>query len=224
MIDWSRAFLVAALGALVLGLASTAMVGGLVGVDVARAQSPAPSAGTAVSPVSGVDDTTAAADPDPDAQLDDTAAGGLDNTDLGGPIDDTGQPAADPPPTTTPGPSPGSDGATPPSAGDPPSPASGAPGASPPPIYLIVNAPSSAPISSGRQSAPKPKSSKKKHSSKKKRESSKKSKRRSKRGHSHRRTHTRTTSGRVGRELGPRPFPPRRATAARVTRRRSMPG
>src|SRR4051795_12292250 len=86
MINRSLAFLVAALGALVLGLASTATIGGAVGVDVARAQSPVPSAGTAAD--SGVGDTTAAADPDPDAQLDDTSAGCPDQ---GGHIrDDTG--------------------------------------------------------------------------------------------------------------------------------------
>src|SRR6185295_732947 len=114
----------------------------------------------------------------PDTGLDDTPVGGLDNTDLGGPIDDTDQPAAEPPPTTPPGPSPGSDSATPPSAGGAPSPASGAPspasgapGASPPPIQVIVNVPNSAPIGSGRQSAPNPKSSKKKHSAKTKRKS-----------------------------------------------------
>src|SRR4051812_41835791 len=90
MINRSLAFLVAALGALVLGLASTATVGGLVGVDVAHAQSPAPSAGAAAD--SAVDDTTAAADPDPDAGLDDTATGTLDQGGLGGPVDD--QPAA----------------------------------------------------------------------------------------------------------------------------------
>jgi len=249
MINRSFVMLVPALGALVLGLASTATVGGLVGVDVARAQSPLPSAGTAAD--AGVDDTTAAADPDPDAQLDDTATGtlgqgglagpvddqpgfgtgsdtgtgsgtapdtglddtpvgGLDNTDLGGPIDDTDQPAAEPPPTTTPGPSPGSDGATPPSAGGAPSPASGAPGASPPPIQVIVNAPNSAPIASGRQSAPKPKSSKKKHSSKTKRKSSKKSTRRSKRSHSGRRTERVTARDRAP----PAPFPRRSPTAS----------
>src|SRR4051794_38144505 len=279
IINRSLAFLVAALGALVLGLASSSTVGELVGVDVARAQSPAPSVGTAADP--GVDDMTAAADPAPDAQLDDTATGtldhgglgrpvddrpgtgggsdtstatgtgsapapppdpeaglddppvecldqggvgapiddtgsagvtaadpgscaaagtdpgtgsttdpdaglddtpvgGLDNTDLGGPIDDTNQPAADPPPTTTPGQSPGSDGAAPPSAG-------GAPGASPPPISVIVDVRKSAPIVSGPQSAPKPKSSEKTHSSKTKRKSSKKRKRRSHRSHRHRR-------------------------------------
>src|SRR3954469_1385372 len=86
MINRSLAFLVAALGALVLGLASTATVGGPVGVDVAHAQSPAPSAGTAAD--SGVDDTTAAGDPDPDAQLDDTSAGCLDQG--GHSEDDTG--------------------------------------------------------------------------------------------------------------------------------------
>jgi hypothetical protein len=186
------AFLAAALGALVLGVASTATVSGLVGVDVARAQSPAPSPGTPAGsaparppdPEAGLDGTPAgcldqgglggpiddagtadvtAADPgscaatgtdpgtgsttDPDAGLDDTPVGGLNSTDLGGPIDDTNQPAADPPPTTTPGPS-GSDGATPPSAGGAASPASGAPGASPPPIHVSVNVPSSAPIAS----------------------------------------------------------------------------
>jgi len=86
MINRSVAFLVAALGALVLGLASSSTVGELVGVDVARAQSPAPSAGTAADP--GVDDTTAAADPAPDAQLDDTATGTPDEGGLGRPLDD----------------------------------------------------------------------------------------------------------------------------------------
>src|SRR4051812_3998057 len=102
MINRSLAFLVAALGALVLGLASTATVGGLVGVDVAHAQSPAPSAGTAAG--SAVDDTTAAADPD--AGLDDTPAGCLDQGGLGGPIDDTATAAvaaADPGPCPPPG-------------------------------------------------------------------------------------------------------------------------
>jgi hypothetical protein len=140
----------ATLGALVLGLASTAGVGGLAGVGVARAQSPAPPADAAVPPDSGGDDTavgeldptdpagpvdatntdaeppadttpadtppadttpadaapadaapadaapadatpadtTPAAAPDPDAGLDDTPTGSLDQADLGGPVDD----------------------------------------------------------------------------------------------------------------------------------------
>ena len=69
MINRSLAFLATALGALVLGVASPATVSGLVGVGVARAQSPAPSGGTAADP--GVDDTTAAVDPDADAEHDD---------------------------------------------------------------------------------------------------------------------------------------------------------
>jgi hypothetical protein len=311
MINRSLALLAAALGALALGLASTPTVGGLVGVDVARAQSPASSAGTAATdpdpdaplddtatgtldqsglggpvddqpatgtgsgtgtatgtgsapaappdPDAGLDDTPAgcldqgglggpiddtgtAADPgagtgtcaatgtdpgtgsssDPDAGLDDTPVGGLDDTDLGGPIDATDQPAADPPPTTTPDPTPGSDGATPPPAGTAPSPASGT---SPAPIYVIVNVPSSTPVANGRQAPPKPKSSKKKHkTAKKKHKSSKQSKRRSSHTHSQRRSHEQTTSGRVGLELRRRPFPPRRAPAGRVTRRRSTRG
>jgi hypothetical protein len=55
-------FLVAILGAVVVGLAST---------DGARAQSPAPTAGAMAD--AGADDTTAAADPEPDAPLGDPA-------------------------------------------------------------------------------------------------------------------------------------------------------
>src|SRR4051794_11924348 len=181
MINRSLAFLVAALGALVLGLASTATMGGPVGVDVARAQSPVPSAGTAAD--SGVDDTSAgcldqgghirddtdtasvtAADPgscpatgtDPSTGSTADPDAGLDDTPVGG-LDNTdlGGPVDD---------------TDQPAAADPP------PTTTPDP-------------SPGRhrQSAPKPKSSKKENTSKTKRKSSRRIKRRSKRGHSHRR-------------------------------------
>jgi hypothetical protein len=252
MIKRSLALLAAALGTLVLGLASTATVDGFVGVELARAQSTAPAAGTAATdpdPDVGLDDTAtgtldqgglggpvddqpatgtgsgtgtptgtgnAPAPPaDPDAGLDDTPVGGLDDTDVGGPIDDTSQPATDPPSTTSPDPSPGSNGATTPPAGAAPSPASGA---APPVIYVVLNAPSSTPITSGRQPSPKPKSSKKHKTSKKKHKSSKKSKRQSKGSHSQRRSHKQTTSGRIGVELRPRPFLGRRETAAKERR------
>jgi hypothetical protein len=250
MIKRSLATLAAALGALVLGLASTATVDGLVGVDVARAQSTAPAAGTAATdpdPDAGLDDTatgpldqsglggpvddqpatgtgtgTATGDEnapappaDPDAGLDDTPVGGLDDTELGGPIDDTDQPATDPPSTTTPDASPGSNGATTPPAGAAPSPASST---APPVIYVILNSPSSTPITSGRQPSPKPKSSKKHKTSKKKHKRSKKSKRQSNGSHSQRPIHKQTTSGRIGVELRPRPFLGRRETAAKARR------
>src|SRR5919201_197602 len=74
MINRLLALLAATLGALVVGLASTAAVGGLAGVEVAHAQSPAPAADTAVTPDSGTDNT---------------AVGDLDPTDLVGPVDTT---------------------------------------------------------------------------------------------------------------------------------------
>jgi Meckel syndrome type 1 protein len=81
MINRFRALVAATLGALVVGLASTAAIGGLAGVEVARAQSPAPAADTAVPPDSGTDGT---------------AVGDLDPTDLVGPVDAT-SPATAPP-------------------------------------------------------------------------------------------------------------------------------
>jgi hypothetical protein len=86
MINRLSALLAVTLGALLMGLASTAAIGGVAGVEVARAQSPASAAGT---------DTT----PDPDAGLDDTPSGLLDDTGLGGPVDDQGTTGAgtDPP-------------------------------------------------------------------------------------------------------------------------------
>src|SRR4051812_47178684 len=68
------ALLMAALGALVLGLAATPTVGGLVGVDVAHAQA-----------LASLTDT------DPDGQLDDSAIGALDQSGLDDPVAD--QPA-----------------------------------------------------------------------------------------------------------------------------------
>src|SRR3954462_14653994 len=166
MINRSLAFLVAALGALILGLASTATMGGPVGVDVARGQSPVPSAGTAA-----------------DSGVDDTSAGCLDQ---GGHIrDDTGTAsvtAADPGSCPATGTDPSTGSTADPDAGLDDTPVGGLdnadlggpvdatdqPAADPPPSTTPGPSPGS-----GRQSAPKPNSFKKKNTSKTKRKSSK---------------------------------------------------
>ena len=83
MINRLLATLAVALGALALSAVASPQIGSLAGADEAHAQAPA--------------DPTAPADPE--AGLDTTPAGGLDQTDLGTPVDETTQPA---PPATTP--------------------------------------------------------------------------------------------------------------------------
>ena len=83
-----------------LGPTPVALPGpGLVVPSTPSAERPGPAApGTATNP-------PASACPDPDAGLDDTAVGGLDQSDLGGPVDETGAPdpvTCAPPPTTPP--------------------------------------------------------------------------------------------------------------------------
>jgi biotin carboxyl carrier protein len=106
------------LGALALSAVPSANLGNLAGVDVARAQVP-------VDPNSD------------DSALDDTAVGGLDQTDLSTPVDGTDQaapPAATPPPAAPP-------------ATTPPAPAAPAPTNAAPPV---VTAPGTRTGSNGK--------------------------------------------------------------------------
>jgi hypothetical protein len=104
--------LAVALGALALSAVPSANLGDLAGVDVARAQAP-------VEPNSD------------DSALDDTAVGGLDQTDLPAPLDET-----DAPPVDNPAPP----AATPP-ATTPPSPAAPAPTNTAPPVGTAPGTP-----------------------------------------------------------------------------------
>ena len=189
--------------------------------DTGAAGATSTDSGTGACAASGTDPGSGSST-DPDAGLDDTPVGGLDDTNLGGPIDDTNQPAADPPPSTTPNPSPAPGGAA-------PAPGSGSPGAAAPPIYVVINMPSSAPSGSGGTSAPKRKSATKHKSAKKKHKSAKKKHKSSRKRHSTRsRKHARgrrhapkrDTSGRVGLDLLPKPTVSARTLAARDTARR----
>jgi hypothetical protein len=106
-----------ALGALALSAGFSADLGNLVGADVARAQA---------APVQLNCD---------DSALDDTAVGGLDQTDLGAPVDETDTPPVDdtPPPAETPC-------AAPPAA-TPPGPAAPAPPNATPPAVTAPSVP-----------------------------------------------------------------------------------
>jgi hypothetical protein len=70
---------------------------------------------------------------DPDAGLDDTAVGGLDQTDLGEPVDETDPPTTDVPPPPTPAPAPAPAPEAPPAAPPAEAPPATPPAAAPPP-------------------------------------------------------------------------------------------
>jgi hypothetical protein len=110
--------LAVALGVLALSAVPSANLGNLAGVDIARAQA---------APV----------DPNSeDSALDDTPVGGLDQTDLGTPLDETNTPPVDnpAPPAATP------PAATPPATG-PPAPAAPAPTNAAPPVVTAPGKP-----------------------------------------------------------------------------------
>jgi hypothetical protein len=85
----------------------------------------------AVSPSAGAPDPGAVADPD--AGLDDTALGGLDETDLGEPVDETDNATTDVPAPLAPAPAPEAPPAAPPAAAPPAAPPATPPVAAPPP-------------------------------------------------------------------------------------------
>src|SRR3954466_15084959 len=98
MINRLLALVAATLAALAVGLAATAVVGGLAGVEVARAQSPALAGDTAVPPDSGTDNP-AVGDLDP---TDPVGPGDTTTPATAAPADSTPAPAADTPDPTAP--------------------------------------------------------------------------------------------------------------------------
>jgi hypothetical protein len=85
-------------------------------------EAPEPPAPAPATPASPVTPATPAAPADPDSGLDDTAAGGLDQTDLGTPVDETDQAGSTPPPPA---------GSTPPPPAETPAQGACAPDAAP---------------------------------------------------------------------------------------------